>query len=71
MQTFVKADWSAVEVKVEQRKVTVTGPKGKLFRDFGHLNVEITHLVKSKKIKVRDACCCSVVPNKNGVCKLL
>jgi len=41
-----------VEVQVNQRKVTITGPRGKLFRDFGHMNVEIQYLVKAKKIKI-------------------
>ena len=42
----------AVEVVLTGRTVKVTGPRGTLSRDFGHLHLELVHLKKSKRIKV-------------------
>jgi len=39
-------------VSIAGRKVKVTGPRGTLSRDFGHLSLEITHQVKARRIKV-------------------
>jgi large subunit ribosomal protein L9e len=39
-------------VVVTGRKVKVTGPRGTLSRDFGHLSLELQHEKDAKKIKV-------------------
>lgn len=52
----VKGLWSidirVVTVQVSGRKVTVTGPRGTLTRDFGHTLVDITYFPKRHEITV-------------------
>ncbi|XP_049575739.1 large ribosomal subunit protein uL6 [Syngnathus scovelli] len=38
-----------VDVKLKGRKVTVTGPRGKLIREFNHINLELRMLGKKKR----------------------
>jgi len=40
-----------VTLKVKSRKVTVTGPRGTLYRDFSHLQVDI-RLISKKLLRV-------------------
>ncbi|KAI8872778.1 60S ribosomal protein-like protein L9 [Ramicandelaber brevisporus] len=52
MKDIYKSDFvaipEAVKVSVKARKVTVTGPRGELKKDLGHLNVEIQRVSKTK-----------------------
>lgn len=41
-----------VDVLVQGRKVTVSGPRGTLKRDFGHALVDITYIPKKHEITV-------------------
>jgi large subunit ribosomal protein L9e len=41
-----------VAVQVKARKVTVTGPRGELFKDLSHVNMEIESLEQRLRIKV-------------------
>jgi large subunit ribosomal protein L9e len=41
-----------VTVKVAGRKVTITGPRGTLTRDFGHANVDIIYFPRKHQITV-------------------
>ncbi|CAJ0648884.1 10653_t:CDS:10 [Entrophospora sp. SA101] len=41
-----------IEIAVKAREVTVKGPRGELRKGFQHINLEIQHLKKAKKIKL-------------------
>ncbi|CAO3645631.1 unnamed protein product [Cunninghamella blakesleeana] len=41
-----------VKVKVDSRQITVTGPRGTLFKNLRHLNIEIKFASKNKKLVI-------------------
>ncbi|KAJ5079840.1 60S ribosomal protein L9-RELATED [Anaeramoeba ignava] len=49
--TFVKVPRS-VKVKINARKITIQGPKGKLFRDFTHLKLQFDWNESQRKLNV-------------------
>ena len=42
----------SVTVEVEARKVTVTGKRGTLVREFKHLSIDVVHAKEERKIRV-------------------
>ena len=42
----------SVTVEVEARKITVTGKRGTLVREFKHLSIDVVHAKEERKIRV-------------------